>query len=396
MSTDKRKHIFIRCCYGYFVSGMAVLVIGAILPSIISEAGISFLAAGGLLSAMAVGNLICSFVFPVLVSFLKRRGAITILTALTPLCLVGLSLLPPLPVMYGLMLLYGLIRGAVTITNNSDISDIYEEEASGKLNLLHCSFAVGAFLAPFLTALMMEAGLGWKSVIYLLAVLTATSAISYGTMDDTLLESRAEILERRAKGRQAGKQADLTGNNTFFHSFQFYCISFLLFFYLGVENCINGWFVTYLQNTGVMSAAYATALVSVTWLVIMVGRLFCAALSKKMGHSSIILMNAVGSAICFFVLISTKSLPVITVALLCFGFFLAGIYPTSIAGAGPLIHGSTLGMAVLTAISAVGGIVTPQLVGGVADHVGIVAAIGILAINVVVVVLLAAIIKKKY
>ena len=35
----------------------------------------------------------------------------------------------------------------------------------------------------------------------------------------------------------------------------------------------------------------------------------------------------------------------------------------------------TLGMAVLTAISAVGGIVTPQLVGGVADHVGILAAI---------------------
>ena len=396
MSIDKRKHIFIRCCYGYFVSGMAVLVIGAILPSIIAEAGISFMAAGGLLSAMAVGNLICSFVFPVLVSFLKRRGAITLLTALTPLCLLGLSLLPPLPVMYGLMLLYGLIRGAVTINNNSDVSDIYEKEASGKLNLLHCSFAVGAFLAPFLTALMMEAGFGWKSVIYLLAVLTATSAISYGTMDDRLLESRAEILNRRSGSRQEGQQADLPGNITFFKSFQFYCISFLLFFYLGVENCINGWFVTYLQNTGVMSAAYATALVSVTWLVIMVGRLFCAALSKRMAHSSIILMNAAGSAICFFILISTKSLPVITVALLGFGFFLAGIYPTSIANVSPLIHGSTLGMAALTAISAVGGIVTPQLVGGVADRVGIVAAIGILVINVAVVVLLAVINRKKY
>ena len=53
MKTDRRKQIFIRCCYGYSVSGMAVLVIGAILPSVIAEAGISFLAAGGLLSVMA-------------------------------------------------------------------------------------------------------------------------------------------------------------------------------------------------------------------------------------------------------------------------------------------------------------------------------------------------------
>ena len=50
MKTDRRKQIFIRCCYGYSVSGMAVLVIGAILPSVIAEAGISFLAAGGLRS----------------------------------------------------------------------------------------------------------------------------------------------------------------------------------------------------------------------------------------------------------------------------------------------------------------------------------------------------------
>ena len=38
MKTDRRKQIFIRCCYGYSVSGMAVLVIGAILPSVIAEA----------------------------------------------------------------------------------------------------------------------------------------------------------------------------------------------------------------------------------------------------------------------------------------------------------------------------------------------------------------------
>ena len=109
-----------------------------------------------------------------------------------------------------------------------------------------------------------------------------------------------------------------------------------------------------------------------------------------------ILILALGSAACFILLISTKSLPVVTAALLGFGFFLSGIYPTSIANAGPLIQGSTLGMSLLTAISAMGGIVTPQIVGAAADHMGIVGAVSILAVNAVFVIVLAAINFKSH
>lgn len=389
MNIEKREQIFIRCCYGYSVSGMAVLVIGAILPSVIAEAKISFLAAGGLLSVMAVGNLLASFLFPAMVSVFGRRASITLLTSLAPLCLLGLTLLPPLPVLYGIMLVYGLVRGSVTIINNAAVNDIYDTNAAGKLNLLHCCFAVGAFLAPFLTAVFMKLGLGWRAVIYLLIFITGTSALTYGTMDYSLLNGGTSRTNGSTKpGRPESR--------SFLHSFQFYCIALILFFYLGVENCINGWFVTYLQNTGVMSETYATTLVSVTWLVIMGGRLVCAALSRHMARSTIIFFNALGSGLCFFLLISTRSLPIITLALIGFGFFLAGIYPTCIANAGPLIQGSTSGMAMLTAISALGGIVTPQLVGGAADHIGIVAAIGVLIVNVVVVITLAGVNLKKY
>ena len=389
MKTDRRKQIFIRCCYGYSVSGMAVLVIGAVLPSVIAEAGISFLYAGGLLSVMAVGNLLSSFLFPAMVPVMGRRASITLMTALAPVCLLGFTLLPPLPVMYGIMLVSGLVRGTVTIINNAAVNDIYDEGAAGKLNLLHCSFAVGAFLAPFLTAVFLRLGFGWRSVVCLLIVVTATSAVSYGTMDYSLLNERAgDSAFKKNSGRRSGR--------SFLRSLQFYCIALILFFYLGVENCINGWFVTYLQNTGVMSETYAATLVSVTWLVIMAGRMVCAALSGKMARSSLILLNALGSGICFFLLISTKSLPLITLALTGFGFFLAGIYPTCIADAGPLIQGSTFGMSVLTAISAMGGILTPQIVGGAADRVGIVAAISILAVNVVLVILLSAVNRRLY
>lgn len=386
MKSDLRKHIFIRCCYGYGISGMAVLVIGAILPSIIEEAGLNFMAAGGLLSIMAIGNLSASFLFPVLIPILGKKGTIFFMSSFAPLCLLFLSLLPPLPVMYVIMLFYGLSRGAITILNNSAVNDIYGKTAAGKLNILHCSFAVGAFLAPFLTAVLMSLGFDWKIVLYIILILTATSAASYGTMDLGILEDKT-----KRKGQDHIKSEKRKGSPdsaVFLRSFPFYCIAFILFFYLGVENCINGWFVTYLQTTGIMNNAYATALVSLTWLIIMAGRLVCAALSTRLQYSTMILINAMGSAICFFLLIMTKSLPVVTVSLLGFGFFLAGIYPTCVANAGPLIKGSTLGIPVLTAISAMGGILAPQLVGFAADHMGIVAAIGILVINVILVIVL--------
>lgn len=200
-------------------------------------------------------------------------------------------------------------------------------------------------------------------------------------MDETLLnENSTNKIKNKSKNDSQDK--------SFLKSYSFYGIAFILFFYLGLENCINGWFVTYLQNTGVMSTTYATALVSFTWLVIMAGRLICAALSKKLDKSTIILILSLGSAACFFLLISTRSLPLITAALLGLGFFLSGIYPTCIANAGPMIKGSTIGMAVLTAISAMGGIITPQIIGGIADRIGIVASIGVLYVNVFFVILL--------
>lgn len=382
----KHKSIFIRCCYGYAISGMAVLVVGAILPSLIREAGLSYALAGGLLSMMAIGNLFASFFFPVLVSAIGKRLSISIMAALVPCGYLFLTFLPGIPVMYLIMAVVGVARGSITIINNLTVNEI-SNNSNKMVNLLHCSFAIGAFLAPFLTALLFYLGFSWRSIMYVIIALCVTSTVSYASME---YPSDGRAVKGAGKERQY-----LNESYAFLKSFDFYCIAFVMFFYLGVENCINGWFVTYLQSTGVMSETFATTMVSITWLVIMAGRLVCASLSKKYSKSAIVLMNAIGSGICFFILISSGWLPVITVALLGFGFCLAGIYPSCVANAGPFMKGSTLGMSMLTAISAMGGIITPQLVGSAADRIGLVAAIGILSVNVIVVIVLSAIIFKR-
>ncbi|MDO5415717.1 MAG: MFS transporter [Lachnospiraceae bacterium] len=373
--------VFIRCCYGYFVSGMVILSFGAIMPSLMEEAGMSFTAAGGLLSFMAVGNLLASFVFPVMTAKLGLRSSITFWSFTIPAVLAVFSMLPPLPVMYLLIFMIGLSRGAITILNNQAVNQIIPNPAR-HLNFLHCSFAVGAFLSPFLTAWLIDSGLGWKMSLVILAALSVTSALSYARMDYSLLAAPQK------KQLRSAADAARPSSRAFFRCPDFYCIALILFFYLGIENCINGWFVTYLQSIGVMSDAFAANLVSIIWLVIMAGRLVTAQLSSILRRSTLILIQTCGSAACFFLLRSSSELPAITAALIGLGFFLAGVFPTCIAEGGTFIVGSTIGMSILTAISAFGGIITPQYIGFWADVVGMSAAMGILQVNVILMVFL--------
>ena len=385
---ERNQSVFLRCCYGYGVSGMAVLVVGAILPSIMAESGLTFTTAGGLLSMMAIGNLTASMIFPMCTAWFGKRISITVAAAMVPVSLLLLSLLPPAPVMYAALFAAGIGRGAITIINNATVN-IISNNSTKSLNLLHCSFAVGAFGAPFLTALLYSLGFTWQVIVYIIVFLCCTSALSYMTMDYPEPPPAGQSKEHLP-------QAEKT-ERAFLKNGMFYCLAFMLFFYLGVENCINGWFVTYLQNTGVMSNQHAANMVSFTWLAIMGGRLFCAALSKKYSKNLLLFINALGSCVFFLLLISSANLVMVTAALLGLGFFLAGIYPTTVAQAGQYIKGSTFGMSLLTAISALGGIITPQIIGSVADRTGIVAAISLLLLNAVVLFALALVnfIKNK-
>ena len=372
--TAQQKSMFYRSYYGFFINGMVVLLIGAVLPSLMEAAGISYGIAGGLLSTMAIGNLCASFVSPVFSEKLGRKLTVVLLSAFFPICLTVITFLPPIPVLYVCFFLMGIGRGTVSIFNNNIIND-YGDGTPAALNILHTFFAFGAFLAPFFTSTMIELSFSWKHILYVMIFLYLTSLASFSTMP-----LKKEKIVRRKDN--AGKAK----NTSYLKSFDFYCMGLILFFYMGVENCVNGWFVTYLQDIGIMSDSFATNLVSITWIVIMIGRLTNAWLSGKISKRVLLLVNCLGSACALFLLISSQSIVLITVAMIMIGFFLAGIYPTSIASAGALLKGTTSGMAVLMAMSALGGIIAPQIVGWIADSVGIAGGISFLVIDAVIMV----------
>lgn len=361
--------LFFPCYFAFFVNGAMVLLVGAILPYLIEEAGINYSTAGGFLSAFAIGNLLASFINPVLAAKIGRKATIVSMSALIPVMWLCITFIPPVPVIYVAFVLIGIGRGSVSIINNAVVNDNSDGKPAA-LNLLHMTFAVGAFLSPFLTSLYIGAGLGWRAVAYTVIIGSALACIGYVCMK---LDYN---WPREAVKANAGEET-----KAFYKNPIFYIMGMLLFLYLGLENCVNGWFVTYFKSMGIMSSAYATNLVSVTWIMVMLGRLLTAKLSAKIDKNKLIFSYCIATAVFFFMLIATKNLAVITVAIAGLGFFFAGIYPTSVSSVGTIIKGSNTGMSMFLAMAALGGIITPQLVGVIADGMGMAAAILVLAFN---------------
>ena len=373
--TNQNK-IINKCFYAFLISGLTVLMIGAIIPYMREERGFSYTVAGSFLSAYAIGNFSASFFSPFLASKIGRKYTIVLLSSLVPISFFVVLLSTSSTVIFCAFLAAGLGRGGISNINNAVVNDA-SNGSPAKINILHTFFAIGAFIAPFLTSTFIYFGLTWKHVLITTIVLSITGVIAYGTM---------ELQDKPVKEE---KKAETVSNNKYLKSVDFYIIGFLLFFYLGLENCVNGWFVSYLQDTGVMSASYATNLVSIVWICVIIGRLTCAYLSKKFSKKRIILINSIGCVSFFLLLISTTNIAVITISIIGLGLFLAGIYPTGVANAGLLIKGSTTGMAMLLAIASLGGIIMPQIIGVLADKIGMSGAIGILAIDVVIMLILA-------
>ena len=371
---NSKFRLFFPCYYSFFVNGALVLMVGAILPYIIEEMGINYSIAGGFLSAFAIGNLLASFVNPVLAAKIGRKATIVSMSLLIPVMFFVITLLQPVPVIYVAFVLIGIGRGSVSIINNAVVNDNSDGKPAA-LNLLHMVFAVGAFLSPFFTSMCINAGWGWRTAAYVIVAGAALASLFYG-----LMKLDYNWPKESKKAKEKAEQSD-ESCAVFYKSPVFYVMGLLLFLYLGLENCVNGWFVTYFKDMGIMSATYASGLVSITWIMVMLGRLMTAKLSTFIDKNKLILSYCIATAVFFVMLIATKNLAVITVSIAGLGFFFAGIYPTTVSSAGNVLKGSNTGMSMFLAIAALGGIVTPQIVGLIADNMGMVAGIVLLTVN---------------
>lgn len=388
MMKSMNNKLTIKACYlCYFMSGIVILSFGAILPELIRQKGLSYTLAGGLLTCMTIGNFLSTIVYPILCSKIKEKYVTCTLCTLYPICLFLFTISKSVVILYLLILLIGLNRGVITVTNNRTVNAVTNNSPK-HLNILHMSYALGALLSPFAIALLTRAGIGWETLLRGISLITILIPLLYLMMDGRLLSGKiavgGESTDENENRDLKPKDNDLRNVSRFLRIGAYWIALIMVFSYMGLENTVNGWFETYLQNVGIMSETLATVMVSVTWAMILVGRLIIASISDKFKTSHILCGITILQFIAVILLLNAHSAVMVVISLVLLGLGLAGIYPTLMALGGEIVNNSNAGMSLLTGVGAVGGIVLPQLIGIVADVQGFNTAILLMGINSVI------------
>ena len=112
--------------------------------------------------------------------------------------------------------------------------------------------------------------------------------------------------------------------------------------------------------------------------MIFLGRMVGAAITGKVSRNKLLLLDGAGFFACFLVMFFSRTPAPIILGLIGVGLFMATIYPTAFAFGSDCIKGNDLGCSIMIFTGSAGGILTPALVGFVAERAGIRMGMGLI------------------
>ena len=363
--TPKQENrLLVNTLFVFFVSGASSLLMGNLMPFLREEYGISYAQAGLLLSLPSWGNLASIFITGYLPTYIGRRKTVlltaswmTVAFVLVTFGIGGGSLLPLV------CLMIGIARGGNTNFSNTMMSTLPGKKSAIGYNLLHGSFALGAVLAP-LALIACTAGNpdGWRYMTAGIVVLCLIQVLAYARM--------------RLPQEQITKSIKSV-DRSFLKNKSFWLGASILFFYISAEYAIVTWLVTYFKDTGVLSDQVSQLMSSLLWVVIFIGRMIGAVLVGKVSRKIILVVDGVGLLVFFLLVFFSRSELPIFIGIMGVGLFMATIYTYALAMGTEKIKGNDLGVSTMIFTGSVGGIVTPAVVGMIAEQAGIQAGMGV-------------------
>jgi len=355
-TSEKKKQFYFS--YGAFlVNGMLALSIGSLLPFIRDAKMLSYAFGGLIVSLHSVGNLISSFAGGTLPVFIGRKKTILLFNACMAAAYLMIVLGANKYIIAAAFFMTGLARGATSNYCNAVINNL----APGKawtINALHATFAVGAFLFPILIILLTNQNAdNW---VYACVFMVIMGVISWLLYFLTPLEN-----DKMEKKEKSGTDF------SFFKEPLFWICSGTLFFYLCAEQGVIGWMITYFKDTGLLNATLSQITASVLWIMILAGRLTAAWLSTRFPKENLLVVMGIGLAFFFFVLLFSRTTPVILIAIMGFGYSMAGIYPTTVSVGGEIIQKYDMSWSFMLTMASLGSILMPSIIGKIAESAGI-------------------------
>lgn len=360
MEKKINKLFFLSCCYSYFINGLLALMTGSILTYLMTDYNLTYNQGGLLIAVQSMGNLLAVLFSGIIVHFLGRRKTLVSIGVLFSVGFGGLILTSSPILLFVFIFLTGAGWGI-----NGNLLNVLVSEAtdgdSGYTNILHMSFAIGAFMSPLLISAFTGWNISWKVAVGLVAA---------GSVSLILVFLKIPLTESTKK-KEIGKKLSFD----FIKDPKYFIYMMIFFCYVGAETGLNSWLITYLVQQGVMEIAKAPIMLSVLWVAIIFGRMTVAYISRYI-RKDLLLAGASISMFVFVGLFLINKDPTLTLILMvAIGLSMAGIYPTTVANASYILTGTAMASGILFAGGGLGASVVPYVAGAIAENNGILAGL---------------------
>ncbi len=368
---------------GMFVFGLAMALLGAILPLVIARLNLDLARAGGLFTAMSAAMLAAMPALGPLMDRYGHRPVLLVGSVLTALALLLVAGSTSLALLALALILLGAGGGALNGATNTLVADLHPnpQAKNAALNLLGVFFGVGALSIPLAIGRLIEA-LGLAIILTLAALVAVTPGLG------ALLLRFPPPKQRERSGinqmlRLARKPLVLI-------------FGLLLFFQSGSEFIVSGYTTTYLTREAGLSFGAASYVLAAYWCAVTLMRCLLSRLLMRVPGPVVVRLSALATAACVLLLALARDRTLAVGAVIAVGASLAGVYPTVLGQAGAHFaarSGTVFG--VLFAMALVGGMTLPLLVGWLAETFGMRTALLAPCVNSLGVFLLQSVIERR-
>ncbi len=340
---------------GFITIGIVGTIIGPTLPYLMSDFKLNLAQAGAIFFLQFLGYIIAVLSGGIISDIVGKRRVILSGVASVAIGELLFSIAGSWLLILFFTFLGGLGFGIIDGGFNAMISDLNKDRRGSALNLLHVFWGVGALGGPFLTGIVLSAGISWRYPFLATGIIATILFI---------LLFLQEFPSLPPEDRINGKEFIVLIRR---RVFVLWALAMAL--YVGIEMGVSGWVCTYLEKMLAFPTASASKVLSLFWMGIMIGRLVSSRILKKLDYNRLVLICMSGS---FFSLLLALFIPNPIISAFWFamtGFFFSAIFPTIVAIASsylPRYSGTVVGT--LIAAGGLGGMLFPWLLGIIAQR----------------------------
>ncbi len=349
----------------YFLGGMTTVLLGSIMPQLITYYHTSYTMGGVLALLASLGFIAGVPITTFLMNRLSYRFLLALAAGTVAIAQIAISLLLPLPLLGFLIILNGLGAASLETAVASYNMEIFKGRRAIMMSRLEVAFGLGALILPSFASLFIKLGL-WSMTPLLIAMIALFLMFFWPTIKISTSERQSTSDAVHVDAKTADPPKFIT-NRSRYLVLLFFLVSILL--YVGVEGSLNTFLPT-LFEVGMKTKPYlATISSTIFWGSMVIGRLLISRIVQKIRYEQYILISMLLGAVFFLFIIIAPTLLLAFLAIFGLGISLSAIYSIIMVFANHTFPGKErLVTSSITAFAGIGSAVFPAIIGYAIDH----------------------------